>query len=78
MGKRANALLWHLINSLLIGFISFVSSMLAFISDSGFNSDKLYPAAIIALATALLVGAYKFKDWFDTTEGDYSRMFDLL
>lgn len=78
--KQLNEIVWNVINSMLAGAISFFSSMIAFLSDKGFDSHDVLTASMIAFTTSGLIAIYKFQDYWKHEEKEYSSnyMFDIL
>lgn len=71
---NAHVITWNIINSAMAGFISFLSAMLAFITDKGFDSHEILTALAIAIGTGSLVAAYKFKDFTDGEVKSHNKM----
>lgn len=74
--KNKDEIKWNLINSLLIGCVSFLSSIL---SIGEFSTKALG----IGFITFLLITVTKFKDYWTSQEGEYtasitSKMFNIL
>ncbi len=70
--KNKEEIIWNLINSLLVGIISFLSVLAA---DKEFS----FQAVLIGLVFSLMTAVIKFGEYWKSQEGEYkSKILSIL
>lgn len=71
--KNKAEIFWNLVNCTLAFLISFLSSLVAFLSIDGFTFQEFLISFGIAFITGLLTFVIKFNDFWNKEKKDYCK-----